>query len=158
MVEVGFAVNVDRTVDNRFILNPTNEVVLNADKLYSVEHSVIHIGIEDVKAIIDTAENLIILSGNALGKMSTVDAIEDAILHSCSVAQGYDLFTADKVLVQITYGRTQPMLAAETADVVQFAEMFPSTTSFIWGIVEDDRGEAERTVRIMASNLKKKNN
>ena len=48
MVEVGFAVNVDRTVDNRFILNPTNEVVLNADKLYSVEHSVIHIGIEDV--------------------------------------------------------------------------------------------------------------
>jgi len=68
-VEVGFAVNVDSTMDNRFILSPTNEIVLNADKLYSVEHSVIHIGIEDVKAIIDTAENVIILRGNALGKM-----------------------------------------------------------------------------------------
>lgn len=158
MVEAGFAVNVDKTVENRFILNPTNEVVLNADKLYSVEHSVIHIGIEDVKAIIDTAENVIILSGNALGKMSIADAIEDAILHSCSVAQGYDLFTADKVLVQISYGRTHPMFVAEAPDVVQFAEMFPSTTSFIWGVAEDDRGEDERTVIIMASNLKKKNN
>lgn len=158
MVEAGFAVNVDKTVENRFILNPTNEVVLNADILYSVEHSVIHIGIEDVKAIIDTAENVIILSGNALGKMSIADAIEDVILHSCSVAQGYDLFTADKVLVQISYGRTHPMFVAEAADVVQFAEMFPSTTSFIWGVAEDDRNEDERTVRIMASNLKKKNN
>ena len=145
-------------MENRFILNPTNEVVLNADKHYSVEHSVIHIGIEDVKAIIDTAENVIILCGNALGKISTADAIEDAILHSCSVAQGYDLFTADRVLIQIRYGRTHPMLAAEVADVVQFAEMFPSMTTFIWGMAEDDRNEDEREVRIMASNLKKRNN
>lgn len=87
MVEPGFSANAHKTVDNRFILNPPHEVVLNADKLYSVEHSVIHI--EDVKAIIDTAENVIIFSGNALGKMSTADAIEDAILHSCSVAQDY---------------------------------------------------------------------
>lgn len=143
-------------MDNRFMLNPTDEAVLNAEKLYNVEHSLIRIGIEDVKAAIDTARNVIILSGNALGKMSAADAIEDAIRHADSVAPGYDFFSADKVLFQISYGSTHPLLDAETADLEHFAAKFPSTTSFMWGIAEDDRNDDERTVRIMASNLKQK--
>ena len=157
MEEVGFSASVHSTMDNRFIINPTNEVVIDAVEIYSVGRSILRVDIVDVKTVINDADNVILLSGNATNKMSTADAIGDAVLHTCSIAKGYDLFTAEKLLVLISYSKAHPMLVTEIAAAVQqFFEMFPSPTTYIWGIAENDCDNGVITAQIIASNLKKR--
>ena len=86
---------------NQFIINPSEDVMFDAEKIYGVKHGIIQVGVEDLKAVIDKAENVILLEGKANGRHRTANAIEDAVLHTCSVAREYDLFTADKVLLLI---------------------------------------------------------
>ena len=101
------------------------------------------------------ADNAIVLTGRATGSNRLADAIEDAVLHTCSVAEGYDLFTADKVLLYMVCPKSQPMLMSENETTSTFVEMFPHATEWRWGLAETDDINEMRIV-IVASNLHRK--
>ena len=138
---------------NQFILNPTNDVVLDAEQYFSLKNGFINIGVEDLKKVITGAGNVIMLEGRAKGRSRVADAIEDAVSHTCSIAKDYDLFSADKVLVQISANKDHPLLMSELSDMPQFAEMFAPNTPFVWGISESGGNGDTVTARIIASNI-----
>ena len=138
---------------NQFILNPTNDVVLDAEQYFSLENGFINIGVEDLKKAIVGAENVIMLEGRAKGSSRVADAIEDAVLHTCSVANDYNLFSADKVLVQISANKDHPLLMSEISDLSRFAERFAPNTSFTRGISYCSCNYDTVIVRIIASNI-----
>ena len=141
------------TMKSRFILNPKDDVVLDAEQYFSIEHGFINIGVEDLHKVITGAGNVIMLEGQAKGSSRVADAIEDAVLHTSSVANDYDLFSADKVLVQISVNKDHPLLMSELSDMPQFAEMFAPNTPFVWGISESGGNGDTVTARIIASNI-----
>jgi len=94
--------------------------------------------------------------GIGMGSNRISNAIEDAIMHTCSVASDYNLFSAEKVILKLIYPQNNPLMIVETDSITQFAEMFPSSTSFIWGISENNSENSEVQALIIASNVQKK--
>ena len=148
----GSFVNVN-TMKNQFILNPTNDVVLNAEQYFSIENGFINMGVEDLKKVFTGADNVIMLEGRAKGSSRVADAFEEAVLHTCSIAKDYDLFSADKVLVQISANKDHPLLMSEISDLSRFSERFAPNTPFIRGISYCSCNDDTVTVRIIASNI-----
>ena len=109
----------------------------------------------DVRELMDGAENAIILSGKATGSNRCGDAIEDAVLHTCSIACGYDLFSANKVIIFIVCPKDDPMLMSENEAIITFIQMFHQNVSCKWGLAEKSNIH-EMRIMIIASNLQKK--
>lgn len=141
-----------------FIENPTDELIIDAQHMYGVRNGIVTVGVEDIHVVISGADNVIILEGNASGKGRMACAIEDAVLKTCQVAKGYDLFSADSVLLDFTYPEGYPLMMVEMDAVTTFAEMFLKDTHFIWGISSEAREKNDVKVRIIARNIKKKVN
>lgn len=118
----------------QFIQNPMESVIVEVDKMFSINDGIISIGVEELRAVINDAENVLILTGKGTGANRVSDAIEDAVLHTCTTAPGYDLFTANKVIVQLTYSDKHQLMIEEMDVMTQFAEMFSPQTYFLWGI------------------------
>ena len=140
---------------NQFLEKPTEDNIKEIGERFCLRDAVVSLDANDVKEIMADAENAIILTGKATGSNRLADAIEAAILHTCSVASEYDLFTANKVLLYIVSPKRQPMLMSENTALCTFMEMFPHATEWRWGLAEKD-GIDEMKVLIIASNLQKK--
>ena len=140
---------------NPFFENPTEDNIKEIGACFCLRDVVIAVDSNDVMEIMENAENTIVLTGKATGNSRLADAIEDAVLHTCSVAEGYDLFSADKVLLYIISPKSSPMLMSEYESVNTFVEMFQNTFSCRWGLAEKDDVNDVRIV-IIASNLKKR--
>ena len=140
---------------NQFLEKPTEDNIKETGECFCLRDAVVSLDANDVKEIMADAENAIVLTGKATGSNRLADAIEDAVLHTCSVASEYDLFTANKVLLYIVSPKRQPMLMSENEALCTFMEMFPHTTEWRWGLAEKD-GIDEMKVLIIASNLQKK--
>lgn len=141
---------------NRFYENPKDDIVVEVDEMFNVCNGVIGVGIEEVQAVISGADNVIVLTGKANGANRLADSIEDAVLHLCQTAPGFDLFSATKVILKIRYPNSTPLMMAEMADISQFADMFKPSCEFIWGISEMEARKDYINVQIIATNLKKK--
>lgn len=139
---------------NRFFEKPTEDNIKEIGENFHLRDAVIAIDSNNVKDIMADAENAIILTGKATGSNRCADAIEDAVLHTCSVANEYDLFTADKVLLYIVSPKSNPMLMSENGAISTFVEMFHYTTKWIWGLAETEEVDYMRIV-IIASNLQR---
>lgn len=140
---------------NQFFENPTEDNIKEIGASFCLRDDVIAVDSNDVMEIMENAENTIVLTGKATGNSRLADAIEDAVLHTCSVAEGYDLFSADKVLLYIISPKSSPMLMSEYESINTFVGMFQNTFSWRWGLAEKDDVNDVRIV-IVASNLKKK--
>lgn len=142
---------------NQFIIKPKEDFVVEVDRMFNIHNSIISIGTEEIRSTISGVDNIIILVGFAIGNNRISNAIEDAVLHSCQIASGYDLFTANKVIIQLRYSTEFPILMKEIEGLTLFAEMFPVETTFNWGISEIQSIKNDRvTACIIASNLKTK--
>ena len=141
---------------NIFYSHPTNDIIVDVEQMYNSHDGVIYVGIEDVHKVVSGAKNVIVLYGKGAGNNRISNALEDAVLHTCTVADGYDLFTAEKIIIKISYPSSYPLMIAEMSEVSQFAEMFTPNINFIWGISETQSSSSDIDVQIIASNLQKK--
>lgn len=140
---------------NQFFFNPNDCNIKEVGELFCLQDAVITVDSSDVKEIMEDAENTIILFGKASGNNRLADAIEDAVLHTCSVAKDYNLFSANKVLLYIFSPKINPMLMSENESVNTFVQMFRPDVKCIWGLAEENDIRDMRIV-IIASNLQKK--
>ena len=136
---------------NRFIENPTEGDIMEIGEEFLLRDAVVVIDSSDIKEIMDGAENAIILSGKATGRNRCTDAIEDAVLHTCSLADGYDLFSAEKGLLYVISPKQVPLLISESEAINTFFEMFHHDTICKWGLAEEDISEVK--VIIITLNL-----
>lgn len=141
---------------NRFYTHPTDDIIVEVEHMFNVCNGIVNVGVEDLHQVISGSENTIILVGIGMGSNRISNAIEDAIMHTCSVASDYNLFSAEKVILKLIYPQNNPLMIVETDSITQFAEMFPSSTSFIWGISENNSENSEVQALIIESNVQKK--
>lgn len=137
---------------NQFLEKPTADNIKEIGEYFCLLDAVVVIDGNDVNALMANAENSIVLSGKATGSNRLADAIEDAVLHTCSVADGYELFSADKILLYIISPKSNPMLMSENTALCTFREMFPNATEWRWGLAEQ-RNIWDMRIVIIASNL-----
>ena len=85
----------------------------------------------------------------------TVPALEDAVIQCCGIAKGYNLFSADKLLLHIECNSVKPLLAEELEDVHTFMDMFEKEIHLITDMVVDNENLKGDTliVRLLATNL-----
>lgn len=140
---------------NGFYTHPIEDIIVDIEHMYKIHDSIIYVDAENVHMVISEAENVIALLGKGVGNKRISNAIEDAVLQTCDVAVGYDLFTAEKIIVKISCPIDNTLKLAEMVDVVRFAEMFKSDTNFIFGISEIEGSSSDVLVQIIASNLHK---
>ena len=69
--------------------------------------------INDVKVILNGATNYILVEGMGNGSGRLSNALEDAVIQCCGIAKGYNLFSADKLLLHIECNSVKPLLAEE---------------------------------------------
>ena len=139
---------------NQFLEKPTEDNIKEIGERFCLLDAVVAIDGNDVNAVMANAENSIVLSGKATGSNRLADAIEDAVLHTCTVAEEYELFSADKILLYILSPKSNPMLMSENTALSTFMEMFPNATEWRWGLAEKSDILDMRIV-IIASNLRK---
>lgn len=140
---------------NQFIEYPNENSIKKIEEYFCLHDAVIAIDSSDVKEIMDDAENTIVLSGKATGYNRCGDAIEDAVLHTCSVACDYDLFTANKVIIFVLCPKDAPMLMSENESINTIAQMFHQNNICKWGLAEKEHIHYMH-IMIIASNLQKK--
>lgn len=140
---------------NLFFENPNDADIKEIGEIFYLHDAIIPIDSSDIKEVLEGADNAIVLHGKATGHNRCADAIEDAVLHICFVAKGYDLFSASSVVIYIRSPKQEPMLMSENEAINTFVQMFTPATQWRWGL-EESNGTAEMRVTIIASNIKKK--
>ena len=111
--------------------------------------------INDVKVILNGATNYILVEGMGNGSGRLSNALEDAVMQCCGIAKGYNLFSADKLLLHIECNSVKPLLAEELEDVHTFMDMFEKEIHLITDMVVDNENLKGDTliVRLLATNL-----
>lgn len=140
---------------NLFFENPNDEDIKEIGEIFYLRDAIIPIDTSDIKEVLEGADNAIVLHGKATGRNRCADAIEDAVLHTCFVAKGYDLFSASSVVISISSPKQEPMLMSENEAINTFIQLFSPATQWRWGL-EESEGTIDMKVTIIASNLKKK--
>ena len=140
---------------NLFFENPNDEDIKEIGEIFYLLDAIIPIDTSDIKEVLEGADNAIVLHGKATGRNRCADAIEDAVLHTCAIAKGYDLFSASSVVIYISSPKQEPMLMSENEAINTFVQLFSPATQWRWGL-EDSEGTIDMKVTIIASNLKKK--
>ena len=136
---------------NLFFENPNDEDIKEIGDLFYLRDAIIPIDTSDIKEVLEGADNAIVLHGKATGRNRCADAIEDAVLHTCAIAKGYDLFSASSVVIYISSPKQEPMLMSENEAINTFVQLFTPETQLRWGL-EESYGTAEMKVIIIASN------
>ena len=136
---------------NLFFENPNDEDIKEIGEIFYLRDAIIPIDTSDIKEVLEGADNAIVLHGKATGRNRCADAIEDAVLHTCFVAKGYDLFSASNVVIYFSSPKQEPMLMSENEAINTFVQSFTPVTQLRWGL-EESYGTAEMKVIIIASN------
>lgn len=144
---------------SQFFIAPSMETVLTEiTDIFNVGSPLISFDIADISAIAKDASNVVLLEGYANGSCRISDSIEDAIIKICTIAKGFDLFSANKIFVHLSYNEKEPILSADLLELSQFVDMFQADTSVMWGLSCDNNITGDTVIaRLIASNLKLKN-
>ena len=140
---------------NLFFANPNDANIKEIGEFFYLRDAIIPIDTSDVKDVLEGADNAIFLHGKATGHNRCADAIEDAVLHTCTIAKDYDLFSATNVIIFISSPKEAPMLMSEIEAINTYVQMFSPITQWRWGL-EESHEITVMKVTIIASNLKKK--
>ena len=66
-----------------------------------------------------------------------------------------EYFSADKVVLCLTYPESHPLLVEEIAELTQFADMFENNPKFLWGIMKENKIKYGAVVaRLIVTNIK----
>lgn len=138
-----------------FIQNPTQDAVVMADKMFGYHDGMLDIGEEEVRQVVSHASNILLIETSSSSANRVGDALEEVLLKAKRIATGYDLFSATRTIVRISYSPQNPLMMGEMESLVEFAENFHSECKFIWGVREDDNlVGADISVLMVAANLK----
>lgn len=140
---------------NLFLENPNDEDIKVIGDIFYLRDAIIPIDTSDIKEVLEGADNAIVLHGKATGYNRCADAIEDTVLHICTIAKDYDLFSATNVIIFISSPKEAPMLMSEIEAINTFVQMFSPITQWRWGL-EESKEITDMKVTVIASNLKKK--
>ena len=109
----------------------------------------INLDFADVKSILQNGGVAIMSSGLAKGENRVSQAIENAL--NSPLLNNNDVFKAKKILLNISFGSLQPMMARELTEIHDFMAKFSSDIEVIWGTALDDDLEDNIKVAILAS-------
>lgn len=138
-----------------FNQNPTQDAVVMADKMFGYHDGMLDIGEEEVRQVVSHANNLLLVEASSSSANRVGDALEEIMLKAKRIAAGYDLFSATRNIVRISYSPQNPLMMGEMEGLVEFAENFHPECKFNWGIRDDDHlVGAEISVLMVAANLK----
>ena len=109
----------------------------------------INLDFADVKTILKNSGVAIMNSGLGKGESRVSQAIENAL--NSPLLNNNDVFKAKKILLNISFGSLQPMMAGELTEIHDFMAKFSSDIEVIWGTALDESLEDEIKVAILAS-------
>lgn len=111
--------------------------------------------INDVKVILNGSTNYILVEGIGNGSGRLSNAIEDTVIQCCGIAKSYELFSDDKLLLDIEYNSGKPLLAEELENVHTFMDMFEKEVHLITDMAVNNENVKGGTliVRLLATNL-----
>lgn len=84
-------------------------VIKESVDIINIDQPIINYNIEDIRAIAKYADNIILLEWQAKSSCRVSDAIEDASIKIYDVANGFDFFFANKILVHFCCGENHPI-------------------------------------------------
>ena len=87
---------------NLFFETPNDANIKEIGEFFYLRDAIIPIDTSDIKDVLEGADNAIVLHGKATGYNRCADAIEDTVLHICTIAKDYDLFSATNVIIFIS--------------------------------------------------------
>jgi cell division protein FtsZ len=109
----------------------------------------INLDFADVKTVLKDGGVAIMSSGLGAGDSRVSQAIDNAL--KSPLLNNNDVFKAKKILLNISFGNAQPMMARELNEVHDFMAKFDSKIEVIWGTaLDDDLGEQIK-IAILAS-------
>ena len=97
---------------------------------------IINLDFADVNTTLKDGGVAIMSSGLGKGTNSVDDAINDA-LHS-PLLNSNDVFSAQKVLINLSYDKTMPLKVEELNPLHDFLSKFSPEVDVIWGVAEED--------------------
>jgi hypothetical protein len=107
-----------------FNQNPTQDAVVMADKMFGYHDGMLDIGEEEVRQVVSHANNLLLVEASSSSANRVGDALEEIMLKAKRIAAGYDLFSATRNIVRISYSPQNPLMMGEMEGLVEFAENF----------------------------------
>ena len=109
----------------------------------------INLDFADVKTILKDGGVAIMSSGLGKGENRVSQAIENAL--NSPLTNNNDFHKAKKILLNISFGSLQPMMAKELTEIHDFMARFNSNIEVIWGTALDDNLQDEIKIAILAS-------
>jgi len=109
----------------------------------------INLDFADVKTVLKDGGVAIMSSGLGKGDNRISQAIENAL--NSPLLNNNDIFKAKKILLNISFGEVQPMMAKELNEVHDFMAKFSSDIEMIWGTALDESLEDQIKIAILAS-------
>jgi len=109
----------------------------------------INLDFADVKTILKDGGVAIMSSGVGKGDNRVSQAIETAL--NSPLLNNNDIFKAKKILLNISFGSLQPMMAKELDDIHNFMAKFSPDIELIWGTALDESLEDQIKITILAS-------
>jgi cell division protein FtsZ len=109
----------------------------------------VNLDFADVKTILKDGGVAIMSSGLAKGEGRVSEAIDNT-LHS-PLLNNNDVFKAKKILLNISFGKSQPLLMEEMNEVHDFMAKFDSDIEVIWGTALDESLEDNVKITILAT-------
>lgn len=112
-------------------------------------HGHVNLDFADVNTTLKDGGVAIMSRGIGKGENRINDAIEDA-LHS-PLLNNNDVFSAKKILVNISYGEEAPLMMEEMNDFHEFMSKFGNEIEVIWGAAVEDSLEEEVKITLLAT-------
>jgi len=109
----------------------------------------INLDFADVKSILKDGGVAIMSSGTGKGATRVSQAIENAL--NSPLLNNNDVFKAKKILLNISFGALQPMMAKELDEIHNFMAKFSPDIELIWGTALDESLEDQIKITILAS-------
>jgi len=109
----------------------------------------INLDFADVKTILKDGGVAIMSTGLGRGENRVSQAIDNALISP--LLNNNDVFKAKKILLNISFGSLQPMMAKELTEIHNFMSKFNSNIEVIWGTALDESLEDVIKIAILAS-------
>jgi len=109
----------------------------------------INLDFADVKSILQNGGVAIMSSGLAKGENRVFQAIENAL--NSPLLNNNDIFKAQKILFNFSFGSVQPMMAGELTEIHDYMAKFSPEIEVIWGTALDENLSDQIKITILAS-------
>lgn len=140
---------------SQFFILPDEETVIKESADIFKGCPLISFDMADIRLIAKDASNIFLLEGYANSSCSISDAIDDAIAKASAVARNFDLFSANKILVQLSFSKNKPIHISSLSELFRLVDMFQPDTCVKWGLLFDKSINDDTVIaRLIAANIK----